>query len=99
MVSEINENEFDAKMKGKCLVDFYTTWCGPCKMLAPVVSEVSEEVEGVSFYKVDVDSNPNLGSKHRIMSVPTLVLFEDGNAVSRASGYMGKEQLKKFING
>ena len=60
MVLEINENDFDEKMEGKCIVAFSTTWCGPCKMLAPVFEELSEEIKDVAFYKVDADLNVTL---------------------------------------
>ena len=99
MVIEINENEFDEKMKGKCLVDFFAAWCPPCKMLSPVVDEVSEELTDVSFYKVDTDQNLGLSDKYGIMAVPTLILFEDGEVKNKQTGYIGKEQLIKFING
>jgi len=98
MVTEINENEFDEKMKGKCLVDFFAAWCPPCKMLSPVVDGVSEELTDVNFYKVDIDQNPGLADKYGIMAVPTLILFENGEVKSKQTGYIGKEQLLEFIN-
>ncbi|MCL2383150.1 MAG: thioredoxin [Oscillospiraceae bacterium] len=99
MVLEINEDEFDEKMQGKCVVDFFTPWCGPCKMLAPVLDELSEEMEGVSFFKVNVDENVEIGSDFDILNIPTLIVFQDGEIVSRTTGFMNKEKLKTFING
>jgi len=97
MVVEINESDFDEKMKGKCLVDFFAAWCMPCKILSPVVDKVSEEVEGVNFYKVDIDQNSGLADKYGVMAVPTLILFEDGIIKNKQTGYIGKEQLAEFI--
>ena len=99
MVIDINEHEFDEKMIGKCVVAFSTSWCGPCKMLAPVFEELSEEMEDVPFYKVDADVNVSLGTDFDIVSVPTLIVFEDGNVVNKASGFMDKDKLKAFISG
>ena len=99
MVTEINESEFDEKMKGKCVVDFHTTWCGPCKLLAPIFAEVAGETKGVSFYKIDLDKNDEIARDFDVVSVPTIILFEDGKPVKRASGFMKKEKLKEFIEG
>jgi len=99
MVTEINESEFDEKMKGKCLVDFFATWCPPCKMLSPVVDAVSEELTDVNFYKVDIDKNTGLSDKYGVMAVPTLILFEDGEVKDKQTGYVGREQLIEFISG
>lgn len=99
MVAEINENNFKEKVQGKCLVDFFATWCPPCKMLAPVLEELSEEQKGISFYKVNVDENASLSSEYGIAHVPTLILFENGTAKSKMSGYVPKEKLEKFIKG
>lgn len=98
MVLEIKEEEFSEKIKEKCIVDFFATWCPPCKMLSPIIDEVSNEVSEVNFYKVNIDENLNLSEKYGISHVPTLVLFENGKEVNRVSGYIDKEELKKFIN-
>jgi len=99
MVIEINESDFDEKISGKCLVSFSTTWCGPCKMLTPVMEELSEEMKDVSFYKVDADVSVELGVDFDIVTVPTLIMFEDGQAVRRASGFMSKDKLQEFVEG
>ena len=79
MVNELNEKEFNEKIKeGKVLVDCYATWCGPCKMLSPIIDEVSNEVKNYTFYKLDVDENENIAEEYGIMSIPTLLIFEDG---------------------
>ena len=97
MVTEINEKEFSEKLEGKCLVDFYASWCPPCKMLSPVIDEVSEEIENVNFYKVNIDENIELANKYGIMTVPTLIIFKDGEIINRESGFMAKDKLKEFI--
>lgn len=97
MVLDINEGELKDKLKGKCLVDFYTTWCGPCKMMAPVLEEVSKEISDVAFLKIDVEDNMQAGADYGISTVPTLILFEDGVEVDRFSGFMAKEKLVDFV--
>ena len=100
MVTEINGNVFDDKIKGTCIVDFFATWCPPCKMLAPVVDKVSEEYGSkLNFYKVNVDENNEISQKYQIMHVPTLIVFKNGSPVKKVSGAMGEAELKKFIDG
>lgn len=98
MVKEINENEFNEVIKeGKVLVDCYATWCGPCQMLSPIVEEVANEVKTYNFYKLDVDQNENIASKYGIMSIPTLLLFEDGNLKETLVGFKSKEELISIL--
>ena len=97
MVEAISENEFEEKVKGRCLVDFHTTWCGPCKMLGPVLEEVSKEHTEMSFYKVDLDENAGIAGKFGITTVPTMILFEEGKQIKKASGFMNKEKIAEFI--
>lgn len=76
------------------LVDFFATWCGPCKMMAPVLDEVAAEVsDRGAVYKVDVDQSPSLASRFEVMSVPTLVLFENGEVAKRFVGMQPKQAL------
>ena len=81
------------------LVDFTAVWCGPCKMLEPVVKQLAQSWEGkVKVVKLDVDDNPNLAMDYQVMGVPTLMLFKDGQPVERVTGYQPKDRLeKKFI--
>ena len=80
------------------LVDFFAEWCGPCKMMAPVLTEVAQELDGKGkIIKVDIDKNNNAAVKYQIQSVPTLILFKKGKILWRHSGTAGKEQLKQII--
>lgn len=80
------------------LVDFYADWCGPCKMMAPVLAELSAEVKGkATVLKVDVDKNQKASTAYQIKSIPTMILFKKGEILWRHSGTAGKEQLKSVI--
>ena len=92
-VSEVDFNEVVLKYEGVVLVDFWATWCGPCKMIAPVVEEVSNEVSNARFVKVDVDQNENLANKYQISSIPTLMIFKNGTPVDTLVGFMPKDSL------
>lgn len=78
------------------LVDFSAVWCGPCKMLDPVVKQLAEEWDGrVKVVKIDVDHNPVLAMDYQVMGVPTLIMFKDGAPVERVTGYQPKDRLEK----
>ena len=96
----INKAEFEQITKqGVVLVDFFATWCGPCKMLAPVLEELAEDMNGkMEIVKVDVDQEGDLAMKFGIMSVPTMSVFKDGEAVKQISGYQAKGQLLNILN-
>ena len=99
MVREINENEFNEVTKeGKVLVDCFATWCGPCKMLSPIVDELAEEVKEYSFYKLDVDNADEVPAKYGIMSIPTLLIFENGELKNKLVGFKTKEELASILN-
>ena len=81
------------------VLDFWATWCGPCRMLSPIISEIAEEYAGrVKVGKVNVDDEPYLATQFRVMSIPTLILFKDGQAVNTAMGYRPKAEIESFIN-
>lgn len=81
------------------LVDFFATWCGPCKMIAPVISELAEKYEGkVKIGKVNVDEENELAMKYQIASIPTLVLFKDGEVISTKIGLCSKSEIENMIN-
>lgn len=98
-----SEEEFQREVlnSGKlCVVDFFATWCEPCRMLAPVVESVSEAEsvkDIVNFYKIDIDGNESLAMKYKVDVVPTLVFFKNGNAVKAEAGYRDKEELEEII--
>lgn len=90
--------EFEQTIEaGKVLVDFFATWCGPCRMLTPVLEELSEEVNDVTIIKVDVDELPELARRYAIMSIPTIFYFVDGQIVNKTVGFQDKQSLKKII--
>ncbi len=89
-----NENLNELISKGVYLVDFYAEWCGPCKMLAPVLESVSDKV---NIIKVNVDEHQELAIKYGVMSIPTLIVFKDGNIVKQMMGFRSKEQLLKEL--
>ena len=83
--------------KGVVVVDFFATWCGPCKMLAPVFESVSEEVSNAKFVKVDIVESLELAQKFGISTVPTMMIFKDGKVVDKLVGFMPKESLKSKV--
>ena len=85
------------KSKGKVLVDFNATWCGPCRMVGPIVEELSEEAKDVKFLSADIDENEELSKEYDVFSIPCLVLFKDGVEVDRKVGFVNKEELEEFI--
>lgn len=82
--------------KEKVLVDFFATWCGPCNALAPVLEEVASENSNIKVCKVDIDKSTDLLKKYKIMSVPTLILVNQGEVVGRTSGFQSKEEILEF---
>lgn len=80
------------------LVDFYASWCGPCKMLGPVLEDLANDRSGIKIVKIDIDENLNLAKQYGIMSVPTLMLFKKGQIVATKSGFMPKEMLNNWLN-
>ena len=80
------------------LVDFFATWCGPCKMLAPIIEELAKEYEGkVKVGKVNIDEEPGLAQQFRVMSIPTLLLFENGKVVANSVGAVPKHQVEAML--
>jgi len=94
------ENFNDIIKSGKLtLVDFYATWCGPCKMMHPVLEQLKEDLgESIRIIKIDVDKNEAISTQYRIMSVPTFMLFKNGEAVWRQSGTIRLNDLKNLIS-
>jgi len=96
----INEQNFqDKTAKGVVLVDFFATWCGPCKMIAPILEKLQTQYEGrAAIYKVDVDQSNALAAKFGVQAIPTMILFKDGQAVSQHVGFAGAPQIEEMIN-
>ena len=98
-VDDSNFDEIVLQAKTPVLVDLGADWCGPCRMIAPIIEELAEEYEGrISFVELDVDQNPKTASKYGIMSIPTLLLFKNGSPVSNIVGFRPKAELKRSLD-
>ena len=100
MALEINANDFQAEVleaKETVLVDFWAPWCGPCRMQAPVLEKFAEENPAVKIVKVNVDDNQELAMEHNISSIPTLLVFKNGEAVNFAVGLQSKNALEELV--
>ena len=99
MVKKITEAEFSGMSKtGNMVIDFSATWCNPCRMLAPVLEEVSNDFEGkVSFFNVDVDENPDLAQQFEVQSIPAVAFIKDGKLVDMRVGFAPKDSVSSFI--
>lgn len=93
------ESEFNKEIeKGLVVCDFFATWCGPCRMLAPILEDVSESRDDAVFLKVDVDENYDLAKSFGIMSVPTVLFFKDGTLIDKSIGLINSEKINQFID-
>lgn len=100
-VIKVDEKNFEnevLKADKLVLVDFFATWCGPCQMLSPIVDKVSEEVADLKVCKLDTDMAPSIAVKYGVRSIPTLILFKNGEAVSASVGAISKSDMINFIN-
>ena len=100
MVKAIDSAAFRAAMEAKktLVVDFWAEWCGPCRMLAPVMESLSEEMEGkAEFVKIDVDDNPDLAREYSIMSIPCVMVFKGGKLAAKNIGFVPKAAMQEFI--
>ncbi len=101
LVAHITDADFPATVaQGVTLVDFWAPWCGPCKMIAPILDELAGELgDKARIVKINVDDNPQVAGQYGIMSIPTLLLFKDGKKVDQKVGALPKPALKAFIEG
>ncbi|GIP24057.1 MULTISPECIES: thioredoxin [Paenibacillus] len=97
-IVNVSDQSFSSEVEGQgtVLVDFWAPWCGPCKMLAPILDELATEVD-VKIAKVNVDENPESASRFGVMSIPTLIFFKDGQPVDKVVGLNSKESLKNLL--
>ena len=100
-MKHVNTAEFDALLaEGKTiLLDFYATWCGPCKMLTPVLEEVDSDYPDVEFVKIDVDTDTDLARRYNVSVIPTLFVIKDGKVTTTTKGYLNADELRAFIDG
>ncbi|WP_213358121.1 thioredoxin [Chlamydiifrater phoenicopteri] len=98
MVKVVSDDSFDAFVASNLvLVDFFAEWCGPCRMLTPIIEEIAKEIPGVSIGKVNIDESSKIAGSLGISSIPTLILFKDGKEVERVVGLKDKAYLIKLI--
>lgn len=101
MVLQINAEVFNEKVinsKNLTVVDFFATWCGPCKMLSPVIDELCEQNDDVDFFKVNVDENPQLAQDYDVNTIPNVLIFKDGKRIANSIGYKSLTQMQDFID-
>lgn len=80
------------------LVDFYADWCGPCKMLSPILEELERENDDVTFFKINIDENEDIAEKYQVFSIPNVVLFKNGKPAARSVGFKPAEEMQAFID-
>ena len=100
MAITITKDNFQAEVldaNGTVLIDFWATWCGPCRMLAPIVDEVANEHPEIKLGKIDIDAEPELAEKFGIMTIPTLLVFKNGEQVNKSVGLIPKEQVEALV--
>lgn len=100
-IVEVSDQSFTNEVEGQgtVLVDFWAPWCGPCKMIAPVLEELDKEIgNGLKIAKLNVDDNPEAAGRFGVMSIPTLIVFKDGQPVDKVVGFQSKDALKNVVN-
>lgn len=99
MLKHLTAADFDQTIRnGAVVVDFFADWCGPCRMLAPVLESLAEENTDIAIYKVNVDEEPDLARRYGIMSIPTMLFFMDGQLIDKAVGAIGKPSIQSKLD-
>jgi len=98
-ITKDNFEELVLNSQEKVMLDFWATWCGPCKMIAPILDEIAEENEWLTIGKINVDEQPELAIRFHVASIPTLIVMEKGEQVARQIGFRPKEDLVKLLEG
>lgn len=97
-IIKADKDNFEQEIaNGKVLVDFYADWCGPCQALSPILEMLDSEINDLKIIKVDVDANPDIASQYGVMSMPTLILMQNGQKIDQKLGLMPKEELSNWI--
>lgn len=99
-VQKLTTQDFENKVlkgNGTSLVDFYADWCGPCKMMAPIIDELANERPDIGVFKVNVNENPDLAAKFGVVSIPTLITFKDGKEAAKSVGYRPKQDILTLL--
>ena len=99
-VNELTNADFESKIEkstGYALIDFWAPWCGPCRMMSPIIDEISNEVKNVSFYKVNVDEEQELATRFRVSGIPFFALFKDGKVIASRTGGASKEDFVDWL--
>ena len=100
-MEKIYQEEFEQrviKATSPVVVDFYAEWCGPCKMLSPVLEQMERDNDDVAFFKIDIDENPEIAEQFEVMSIPNVGFFKDGALVDRSVGFKSAEEMQAFID-
>ena len=94
----LNSSEFDSAIaKGLVLVDFYADWCGPCKMLGPVLEELANKMDQVDFYKLNVDASSDIAGRYGVQAIPNLIIFKDGKAEDQITGFVPESEIVSHL--
>ena len=100
MAQVISSEEFNnlvEHIEGIAVVDFFATWCGPCKMLSPVIEGLAEKMEQVNFYKLNVDASSDIAGRYGVQAIPNLIIFKDGKAVDQITGFVPENEIVKHL--
>ena len=93
-----NENFDEIIKNGVTVVDFFANWCGPCKMLSPIIERVANDIKDINFVKIDVDKNEDLARRYSIMSIPTIIMFKNGEIILKHVGFISEEKIKEILS-